>query len=29
MSVTKEVRNVRSSDGKSVTMVEMTTFVVE
>jgi hypothetical protein len=29
MSVTKEIRNVRSSDGKSVTMVEMTTIVVE
>jgi hypothetical protein len=29
MSVTKEIRNMHSSDGKSLTMVEMTTVVVE
>ena len=29
MSVTKEIRSVRSRDGKTLTMVETTTFVVE
>ena len=29
MSVTKEIRNMRSKDGKSLKMVEMTTVVVE
>lgn len=29
MSVTKEIRNIRSADGKSLTMVQMTTIVAE
>ena len=29
MSITKEIRSVRSADGKRLTMVEMTTVVVE
>jgi hypothetical protein len=29
MSVTKNIRNMRSTDGKSLTMVEITTVVAE